>query len=289
MLNLEAHVTSFKMNKLSFKLFGAIFFSLEEKFGPFKTALSRKLTVAWSTLHAGTTRPARHAGAFTSFLPSRIRHPHRGVDWCSGLRARSTNRSHVATTAGALEASKTPASARSSGSATKIGNRKSGKTKASAATASTGANIDADSRSGSLDCSPRKVLVTVESPAKARTISGILEKARNRDGSSMDFGGYTVDACNGHVRDFVGKRRDLPPELKQRTKKWDVIGVDVVSRANTPLYITCAAYTAPQKDNSISYSYGISEHTYRRSPCMVIHTAKLWINRVRLPVLHVIS
>ena len=40
MLNIEAHVTSFKMNKLSFKLFGAdLFFSLEEKFGPFKTAL----------------------------------------------------------------------------------------------------------------------------------------------------------------------------------------------------------------------------------------------------------
>ena len=181
------------------------------------------------------------------------------MDWCSGLRARSTNRSYVANTAGTLEASKTPASARSSGSATKISNRKSGKTKASVTTAkktppssSTGANIDADSRSGALDCSPRKVLVIVESPAKARTISRILEKARNTDGSSMDFGGYTVDACNGHVRDLVGKRRDVPPELKERTKKWDVIGVDVVSRANTPLCMTCAAYTALQKYNSIS-------------------------------------
>lgn len=74
----------------------------------------------------------------------------------------------------------------------------------------------------------------VESPAKAKTISRILGKARrSSDGggrSSINFDGYTVDACNGHVRDLVGKRKDVPPELKEKTKNWGVIGVDVVSK-----------------------------------------------------------
>ena len=69
----------------------------------------------------------------------------------------------------------------------------------------------------------KKVLVIVESPAKARTISQLLKKA-----GGGRFDGYTVDACNGHVTDLVGKRRDVPPELKEKTKKWDVVGVDVV-------------------------------------------------------------
>lgn len=43
------------------------------------------------------------------------------------------------------------------------------------------------------------------------------------------YDGYTVDACYGHVRELVGKKKDLSPELKEKTKKWDVVGVDVVS------------------------------------------------------------
>lgn len=69
----------------------------------------------------------------------------------------------------------------------------------------------------------KKVLVIVESPAKARTISQLLKKA-----GGGRFDGYTVDACNGHVTDLVGKRKDVPLELKEKTKKWDVVGVDVV-------------------------------------------------------------
>lgn len=69
----------------------------------------------------------------------------------------------------------------------------------------------------------KKVLVIVESPAKARTISQLLKKA-----GGGRFDGYTVDACNGHVTDLVGKRKDAPLELKEKTKKWDVVGVDVV-------------------------------------------------------------
>lgn len=95
---------------------------------------------------------------------------------------------------------------------------------------SSGADVGVESKTNS-----RKVLVIVESPAKAKTISRILGKARRSSGdgggeSSINFDGYTVDACNGHVRDLVGKRKDVPPELKEKTKNWDVIGVDVVSK-----------------------------------------------------------
>ena len=79
-------------------------------------------------------------------------------------------------------------------------------------------------KAGSGSESSKKVLVIVESPAKARTISQLLKKA-----GGGRFDGYTVDACNGHVTDLVGKRKDVPPELKEKTKKWDVVGVDVVS------------------------------------------------------------
>lgn len=74
----------------------------------------------------------------------------------------------------------------------------------------------------------KKVLVIVESPAKARTISQLLKKA-----GGGRFDGYTVDACNGHVTDLVGKRKDVPLELKEKTKKWDVVGVDVVRVSRT--------------------------------------------------------
>ncbi|CAM9633486.1 unnamed protein product [Scytosiphon promiscuus] len=81
----------------------------------------------------------------------------------------------------------------------------------------------------------KKVLVIVESPAKARTITALLEKAGAGDGGKL-YRGYTVDACNGHVTDLVGKRRDVPAELKEATKGWDVVGVDVENNFE-PLYI----------------------------------------------------
>lgn len=75
---------------------------------------------------------------------------------------------------------------------------------------------------------PKSVLVIVESPAKARTITALLKKASGAAGGGL-YDGYTVDACNGHVTDLVGKRKDVPLELKEKTKGWDVVGVDVVS------------------------------------------------------------
>lgn len=68
----------------------------------------------------------------------------------------------------------------------------------------------------------KNVLVIVESPAKARTISALLNNMKNGGPS------YKVDACNGHVTDLVRSRKDVPPELKETSKKWDVMGVDVV-------------------------------------------------------------
>ncbi|CAN0367107.1 unnamed protein product, partial [Ectocarpus sp. 6 AP-2014] len=60
--------------------------------------------------------------------------------------------------------------------------------------------------------------VIVESPATARTISELLEKAAaggGGEGGGVGGGegelymGYTVDAWNGNVMDLVGKRRDV--------------------------------------------------------------------------------
>ncbi|CAM9483728.1 unnamed protein product, partial [Hapterophycus canaliculatus] len=82
----------------------------------------------------------------------------------------------------------------------------------------------------------KRVLVIVESPAKARTITALLEKAGGGGGGGELYKGYTVDACNGHVTDLVSKRRDVPVELRQQTKGWDVVGVDVENDFE-PLYI----------------------------------------------------
>lgn len=65
----------------------------------------------------------------------------------------------------------------------------------------------------------------VESPAKARTISALLKQAK--DGR---YAGYKVDACKGHVMDLVGRKKDIPPELKAAAKNWEVVGVDVVRK-----------------------------------------------------------
>src|ERR1700749_5194124 len=57
-----------------------------------------------------------------------------------------------------------------------------------------------------------KTLVIVESPAKARTIEGILKS------------GYEVLASYGHVRDLPESAREIPDEI--RKQKWGRLGVD---------------------------------------------------------------
>jgi DNA topoisomerase-1 len=67
-----------------------------------------------------------------------------------------------------------------------------------------------------------KRLVIVESPAKAKTISGYLGPD------------YVVEASFGHVRDLPVGAKDMPEELKK--KPWAYLGVDVDNEF-TPVYI----------------------------------------------------
>ncbi|HEX6869572.1 MAG TPA: toprim domain-containing protein, partial [Micromonosporaceae bacterium] len=56
-------------------------------------------------------------------------------------------------------------------------------------------------------------LVIVESPAKAKTISGYLGP------------GYVVEASYGHVRDLPRNAADVP--AKYKAEPWSSLGVDV--------------------------------------------------------------
>src|SRR5262249_39053630 len=67
-----------------------------------------------------------------------------------------------------------------------------------------------------------KRLVIVESPAKAKTISGYLGPS------------YVVEASFGHVRDLPVGAKEMPEELKK--KPWAYLGVDVENDF-TPVYI----------------------------------------------------
>ncbi len=58
-----------------------------------------------------------------------------------------------------------------------------------------------------------KRLVIVESPAKAKTISGYLGPS------------YVVEASFGHVRDLPVGAKEMPEALKK--KPWAYLGVDV--------------------------------------------------------------
>ena len=67
-----------------------------------------------------------------------------------------------------------------------------------------------------------KPLIIVESPAKAKTIAGILGD------------GYTVTSSVGHIRDLPRKAADIP--AKYKGEKWARLGVDVDNDFE-PLYI----------------------------------------------------
>ena len=65
-------------------------------------------------------------------------------------------------------------------------------------------------------------LVIVESPAKARTISGFLGA------------GYTVESSIGHVRDLPRNAADVPASHKK--ERWARLGVDTENDFK-PLYV----------------------------------------------------
>lgn len=73
---------------------------------------------------------------------------------------------------------------------------------------------------------PKKVkgLVIVESPAKARKISGYLGKD------------YTVMASMGHVRDLPANASEIPSEIKQQKKPWASLGVNTEADFE-PVYV----------------------------------------------------
>jgi len=70
--------------------------------------------------------------------------------------------------------------------------------------------------------STAKRLVIVESPAKAKTISGYLGP------------GYVVEASLGHVRDLPRNAADVPTKFKK--EPWARLGVDV-DNGFAPLYV----------------------------------------------------
>jgi DNA topoisomerase-1 len=75
-------------------------------------------------------------------------------------------------------------------------------------------------------------LVIVESPAKAKTISGFLG------------GAYAVEASIGHIRDLPRRAADVP--ASEKGKPWAKLGVDV-DNGFTPLYLV-----APENKAQVS-------------------------------------
>jgi DNA topoisomerase-1 len=72
-----------------------------------------------------------------------------------------------------------------------------------------------------VDGEPRRRLVIVESPAKARTIAGYLGN------------GYVVESSIGHIRDLPGGASEMPPAQKHL---WKTYGIDV-DNGFEPVYI----------------------------------------------------
>ncbi|CAM9388970.1 unnamed protein product, partial [Discosporangium mesarthrocarpum] len=86
-----------------------------------------------------------------------------------------------------------------------------------------------------------KTLVIVESPAKARTITKLLQQEE-----SIGGGSFVVDSCSGHVRNLVTRRKDTPEEMGGKDFKWVVIGIDV-GNDFTPVYVV-----PPQKKTVVT-------------------------------------
>jgi DNA topoisomerase-1 len=78
---------------------------------------------------------------------------------------------------------------------------------------------------GQTDGAPRRRLVIVESPAKARTIAGYLGPD------------YVVESSIGHIRDLPSRSADIPAEHKK--DPWARLGVDV-DHGFEPLYVVNA-------------------------------------------------
>ena len=66
------------------------------------------------------------------------------------------------------------------------------------------------------------ILVIVESPTKAKTISKFLPK------------GFVVESSMGHVRDLPQTATDIPQKLKQES--WSRLGVNVENNFE-PIYV----------------------------------------------------
>ncbi|NUO57385.1 MAG: type I DNA topoisomerase [Hamadaea sp.] len=77
-------------------------------------------------------------------------------------------------------------------------------------------------RRGAVPTAAKNRLVIVESPAKAKTISGYLGP------------GYVVEASLGHIRDLPAGSKQLPERYKK--EPWAYLGVDV-DHGFTPIYI----------------------------------------------------
>ena len=75
------------------------------------------------------------------------------------------------------------------------------------------------------DTQPRRRLVIVESPAKARTIAGYLGR------------GYVVESSIGHIRDLPHGAAEVP--AKYKAEPWARLGVDV-DHGFTPIYVVPA-------------------------------------------------
>ncbi len=87
------------------------------------------------------------------------------------------------------------------------------------------ANFDKSQKSGNIPSDMPKPLIIVESPAKARTISGILGKD------------YLVTSSVGHIRDLPGKAAEIPQGI--RKEKWARLGVNV-DKGFKPVYVVNA-------------------------------------------------
>ncbi|HAM03539.1 MAG TPA: DNA topoisomerase I, partial [Acidimicrobiaceae bacterium] len=93
-------------------------------------------------------------------------------------------------------------------------------------------NRTASTRTGSTGTGAGRPLVIVESPAKARTIAGLLGPD------------YVVESSVGHIRDLPRRAQEVPSA--HRGESWARLGVDV-DNGFKPLYVV-----APEKKDVVS-------------------------------------